>query len=125
VYNTVRAASLLKTLITCQKTSYFLKEGERMRKRKFFTQATSFLLVASMLLSTNGVATASASVQTTDTYDESVVKISSVKDFMKIADDLDGDYILTKDLDFSGKDYTPIGGVLQRLLPVHWMEMVM
>jgi uncharacterized repeat protein (TIGR02543 family) len=64
--------------------------------------------MASVLLTSNGIVVMAENVQTAE-QESSVIEISSAKDLQKIADNLTGDYVLTKNIDMSDVEFTPIG----------------
>ena len=79
------------------------------RKRIRFARITSLALTVSMIITMNGVSVAAGSVNSGVKPEEKWIKISSVRDFQRISKNLDGNYILTDDIDFGGKSYQPIG----------------
>ncbi len=67
-----------------------------------------FLLMAAIIFSSDSVAMAANTV-VPSSEKEKVIKISSVKKLLKVADDLSANYQLTKDLDLSDAEWEALG----------------
>ncbi|MCI9448542.1 MAG: leucine-rich repeat protein, partial [Lachnospiraceae bacterium] len=78
------------------------------KRKRIFSRIISIALMASVLLTSNGIVVMAENVQTAE-QESSVIEISSAKDLQKIADNLTGDYVLTKNIDMSDVEFTPIG----------------
>lgn len=78
------------------------------KRKQIFSGIISILLAVAIMVTSNGIMAMAEDIQTTG-QNLSVIEISSVDDLQKIAEDLQGNYILTEDLDLSSVDYIPIG----------------
>ena len=76
--------------------------------RRLQKRVLSMALAVSMIFSTDVNVLAAGNEQTA-VSEEKVIEISSVSDFKKISKNLDGDYILTDDINFKGEQYESIG----------------
>ena len=85
---------------------------KKYQKKMLGTRFLSIFLAVAMIV-TSGQTSWSFQSMAEESAGESigadVIKISSIKDLEKIYSELDGDYILEKDLDFKGENFIPIG----------------
>ena len=78
-------------------------------KKRIVRRIGSFVLAMSLILTTNGMSVAAAANNAKGELQKSIVEISSVKEFQNISENLDGNYELTANLDFSNEEYSVIG----------------
>ena len=79
-----------------------------MKYKNIFSKATSVLLTVSVIISSNGVAMASDSIQKESVDSKGVIEISTEDELRKIAEDLSGDYVLTDSINLEN-EWTPLG----------------
>ncbi len=79
-----------------------------MRRRNILTRATALVMAVGMLADSHLVM-AAETTPVSDTEENSVIEIHSVEGLERISENLDGDYILMRDLDLSFENWRSIG----------------